>query len=68
MRKLHEPGTQAVIHGISRNLEETNFFHRLLLKVLSLLKFSLLMHRQTLTPDFKRLRGLLGGSIWVLEI
>ena len=43
--------------------EETNFFDRL-----SLLKFSLLMHRQTLEPDFKKLRGLLGGSTGVLEI
>ena len=46
--------------GIS---EETNFFDRL-----SHLKFSLLMHRQTLDPDFKRLGGLLGGSTGVLEI
>ena len=43
-----------LILGIS---EETNFS-----------KSSLLMHRQTLTPDFKKLRGLLGGSTEVPEI
>ena len=51
-----------LILGIS---EETNFLESVFL---SLLKFSLLMHRQTLAPDFKRLRGLLGGSTGLLEI
>ena len=51
-----------LILGIS---EETNFLESVFL---SLPKFSLLMHRQTLTPDFKSLRRLLGGSTEVLEI
>jgi len=51
-----------LILGIS---EETNFSES---AFPSLPKFSLLMHRQTLAPDFKRLRRLLGGSTGVLEI
>ena len=59
---VHERCYMELILGIS---EETNFLESVFL---SLPKLSLLMDRQTLAPDFKKLRGLLGGSTEVLEI
>ena len=54
---VHEPGTsQAVLHGVnSRNLKGTNCLEYVFL---CLPTFSILMHRHTMTPDFKKLRGL----------
>ena len=62
MSRVHKRCYMELILGIS---EETNFLESLFL---SLPKFSLLLHRQTLAPDFKRLKRLLGGSTGVLAI